>query len=59
MRLKTSTISAKYVIRNIGVECLKNIGNFINVNLSTIFLFQLINYPFENNAFTTIKIFSG
>lgn len=31
MRLKTSTISAKYVIRNIGVECLKNIGNFINV----------------------------
>lgn len=38
MRLKTSTISAKYVIRNI-VECLKNIGNFIN--LSTIFFIPI------------------
>lgn len=30
---------AKYVIRNIGVECLKNIGNFIN--LSTIFFIPI------------------
>lgn len=32
---------AKYVIRNIDVECLKNIGNFINVNLSTIFFIPI------------------